>query len=63
MMQEQEKIMTKIQKWLKDMKVEYNFSLKEDTDVLLISAIANSDYLVKYLRKRVIKTSKLLPIK
>lgn len=31
----------------------FNFSLKEDTDVLLISAIANSDYLVKYLRKRV----------
>lgn len=31
----------------------FTYKLKEDTDVLLVSAIANSDYLVEYLRKTV----------
>lgn len=35
MMPEQEKVMTKIQKWLKDMKVDYNFSLKQDMTVVM----------------------------
>ena len=35
MMPEQEKVMTKIQKWLKDMKIDYNFSLKEDMTVVM----------------------------
>lgn len=35
MMPEQEKIMTKIQKWLKDMEIDYNFSLKEDMTVVM----------------------------
>ena len=35
MMPEQEKVMTKIQKWLKDMEIDYNFSLKEDMTVVM----------------------------
>lgn len=35
MMQGQEKVMTKIQKWLKDMKVEYNFSLYQFTTMVM----------------------------
>ena len=35
MMPEQEKVMTKIQKWLKDMKIDYNFRLKQDMTVVM----------------------------